>query len=75
MIEDARVPNVTICGIIWNSQNVEKLSACVNSRFQAPFSDFLKGPGNKANITYVCELSSNEWYYLCLNVHSGPFLQ
>ena len=74
MNKDTRVPNVTVCGIIWNSRNVEKLSACANSRFQARFSDFLKEPGNKANITYVCELSSDEWYYLCLNVHSGPSL-
>ena len=70
MIKDTRVPNIMVCSIIRNSRNVGKLSACADSRFQVLFSDFLKGPGNKANIT----LSSDDWCYLILNVHSGPSL-
>ena len=72
MIKDTHVPNITVWSIIRNSR---KLSACANSRFQVLFSDFLKGPRNKAYITYVCELSSDDWCYFKLNVHSGPFFQ
>ena len=36
-------------GIIRNSQNVGKLSACANTGYQALFSDFSNGPGYEAS--------------------------
>ena len=37
-------------GIIRNSQNVGKLSACANSGYQALFSDFSNGPWYEAKL-------------------------
>ena len=38
-------------GIVRNSRNVGKLSACANSGYQALFSDFSNGPGYEAKIS------------------------
>ena len=55
--------NARYQGIIRNSWNVEKLSACANSGYQALFSDFSNGPGYEAMVASHVYLSAHHTKY------------